>query len=201
MSLIGCKHLVAAPVDTYTKGSPITYGTGFVIGPLVAVNLSFNVADNPDFGDDVELDNDDGINGYNGTMDMNKIPIAVRAKLLNWKTTGTTDVTYDVRDRMPKEHGWGYYRVMVNEGVRTVEAMWFHMAKFTQQSIVDNTKKRAIEWGHPQLNVNGIGALLDGSGEASWFIPKEFTGASAEADAAAWLDAKAGVPSTPATTT
>ena len=201
MSLIGCKHLVASPVATYTEGSGITYGTGFVVGPLVAVNLSFNVADNPDFGDDVELDNDDGINGYNGTMDMNKIALENRAKLLNWKTTGTTDIVYHVTDAMPKEHGWGYYRVMMDSGVKTVEAMWFHRAKFTQQSMSDNTKKRSIEWGHPQLAVNGIGAILDGSGDAEWFIPKVFTGVTAEADAAAWLDTKAGVPSTPAATT
>ena len=64
MAYIGMRYPVAAPVTSHTDGSAITYGTGFVIGNAVAANISFDVNDNPDYGDDIMIDNDTGISGY-----------------------------------------------------------------------------------------------------------------------------------------
>ena len=69
------------------------------------------------------------------------------------------------------------------------------MAQFNQQKINGSTKKRQVEWNHPQLNVNGIGAHLDNTGKVRWFRHKTFNN---YADAKAWLNGKAGI--TPATT-
>ena len=64
MAYIGMRNPVAAPITAYTEGSAITYGNGMILGPAVAANLTFDVADNPDYGNDVIIDNDNGINGY-----------------------------------------------------------------------------------------------------------------------------------------
>ena len=197
MAYIGMRYLVAAPVTTYTEGSAITYGPGFVIGPAAAADLTYIVNDNPDSGDDVELNNDNGVNGYNGTVDSNYIEDSVTADLLGWEKIGTTDIEYEQTDQMPPKYGWGFMRVLMKPHSSTpyYECKWHHMAQFTQQKITGSTKKRQVEWNHPQLNVNGIGAYLDNTGKARWFRHKTFNN---YADAKAWLNGKAGI--TPATT-
>ena len=191
MSYIGMRSLVAAPVESHTDGSAITYGAGFVVGPAVAANLSYIINDNPDFGDDVEVDNDNGINGYNGTADATDIEDEIMAKLLGWETVGTGDnVEYEASDVEPPKMGWGFMRVKMHRGVRKYEAKWFHKAQFTQQTLNAATKARQIEWNHPQLNVTGIGAYIDGTGKARWFRHKTFT---TEEAAREWLYAKANI--------
>ena len=198
MSYIGMRCLVAAPVQSHVDGNPITYGAGFVVGPAVAANLNYVVNDNPDFGDDVEQDNDNGINGYNGTADATDIEDATMAKLLGWETVPETEDEYEGTDAQPPKMGWGFMRVKMKNGVRKYEAKWFHKAQFTQQTITGATKARQIEWNHPQLNVNGIGAYIDGSGKARWFRHKTFT---TEAAAQAWLYGRANIQSTSTATT
>lgn len=197
---IGMRYLVAAPIETYTEGSAITYGSGFVVGPAFAANLNYDIADNPDYGDDVELANDNGCNGYNGTVESNDIEDAIKADLLGWKAIGTTDIEYAATDEMPPEMGWGFMRVRVKPHQKqpVYEAKWFHRAQFSEQNLTGSTKKKQIEWNHPVLNVNGLGAYLDSSGAVHWFRHKTF---ATYAAAKAWLDGKANISSTPATST
>ena len=192
MAYIGMRYLVAAPVTAYTAGSAITYGSGFVVGPAVAANLTYQVNDNSDFGDDVELNNDIGVNGYSGTVDSNHIEDNIKANLLGWESIGTTDIEYEQTDQEPPLHGWGFMRVLLkpNSSTPYYECKWFHLARFSQQSITGSTKKRQIEWNHPQLGVNGIGAHIDSSGKAKWFRHKTFDN---YADAKAWLNGKANI--------
>ena len=112
---IGMKNLVVAPVSAYTPGSVITYGTGFSVGPAVAANLTFSVNDNPDYGDDVEIANDNGINGYSGTVDAADIEQNVLADMLGWEHTGTTNIEYTGTSDQAPYMGFGYVRVVVNE--------------------------------------------------------------------------------------
>lgn len=198
MAYIGMRHLVAAPVTSHTDGSAITYGAGFVIGPAVAATLNYIINDNPDYGDDVEQDNDNGINGYSGPIDATDIEDEVMAKLLGWETIGTGEnAEYEASASEPPKMGWGFVRVKMKNGVRKYEAKWFHKAQFTQPTITGTTKARQIEWNHPQLNVSGIGAYIDATGKVRWFRHKTFT---TEAAATAWLDGKANITSTPVTT-
>lgn len=190
MAYIGMRNPVAAPITAHTDGSAITYGTGMVIGPAVAANLTLNVADNPDYGDDIIIDNDAGVNGYSGTLETNDITAEGRAMLLGWEPVGTTVTHYDVTDANAPMVGWGFIRVKMFHGVRKYEAFWFHKAQFTPASINGATKQQQINWNHPQLNVKGLGAYIDSSGKAKYFQWMEFT---TEADALAWLYGKANI--------
>ena len=91
MAYIGMLNPVAAPVDTETMGSAITYGTGMIIGPAVAANLNLDVADNPDYGDDIIIDNDNGNNtviiGNNNTVNNTIINNTVIDTLARTKMT------------------------------------------------------------------------------------------------------------------
>ena len=193
MAYIGMLNPVAAPVDTETMGSAITYGTGMIIGPAVAANLTLDVADNPDYGDDIIIDNDNGVNGYSGTLETNNITAEGRAALLGWtaiQNTATPPAVthYEVGDGAAPYVGWGFIRVKMFKGSKSYEAFWFHKAQFSPAAINANTKQKSIEWNHPSLNVTGMGVYLDNSGTAKYFDWMEFSSLSA---AKTWLYAKA----------
>ena len=190
MAYIGMRNPVAAPITAYTEGSAITYGTGMVLGPAVAANLTFDVADNPDYGDDVIVDNDNGINGYSATLETNNITKEGRAMVLGWEPVGTIVTHYDVTDAAAPYVGWGFIRVKMFKGVRSYEAFWFHRSQFSPNGINASTKQRQITWNHPQMNVQGMGVRLDNSGKAKYFQWMEF---DTEAAAQAWLYGKANI--------
>lgn len=193
MAYIGMRSPVVAPITSHTDGSAITYGTGMVLGPAVAANLTFDVADNPDYGDDVIQDNDNGINGYSATLETNNITPEGRAMALGWqKATGSGSAAthYEVTDDAAPYVGWGFIRVKLFQGVRSYEAFWFHKSQFSPNGINASTKQRQIEWNHPQMSVQGMGVYIDNSGKAKYFDWMEFT---SEPAAQAWLKGRANI--------
>lgn len=190
MAYIGMRKPVAAVVTAHTDGSAITYGTGFVIGTAVAATINQEFNDNPDYGDDIIQDNDNGMNGYTGTMETNDLADEVRASLLGWTAVGTTDTEYNVTDDQAPYVGFGFIRVKLFQGVRKYEAFWFHKAQFTEAAINASTKQRQIEWNHPQMNITGMGAYLDSTGKARYFDFKSF---DTESAAYTWLKSKANI--------
>lgn len=193
MAYIGMRNPAVAPITSHTDGSAITYGTGMILGPAVAANLTFGVADNPDYGDDVIQDNDNGINGYSATVETNNITPEGRAMALGWNPvtgTGSTVTHYEVTDEAAPYVGWGFIRVKLFQGTRSYEAFWFHKAQFSANGINASTKQRQIEWNHPQMNVQGMGVYIDNSGKAKYFDWMEFT---TEAAALAWLKGRANI--------
>lgn len=197
MAYIGMRNPVAAPIASHTDGSPITYGTGMVLGPAVAANLTFDVADNPDYGDDIIIDNDNGVNGYSATLETNNLTAEGRAMVLGWKAkpgTGNTVTHYEVTGDAAPYVGWGFIRVKMFKGVRSYEAFWFHKSQFTPNGINASTKQRQVEWNHPQMSAQGMGVYLDNSGEVKYFDWMEFT---TEAAARTWLYGRANISTTP----
>lgn len=190
MAYIGMRNPVIAPITAHTDGSAITYGAGMVLGPAVAANISFDVADNPDYGDDIIIDNDNGVNGYSATLETNDITPAGRAMALGWKPSGTTPTHYDVTDAAAPYVGWGFIRVKMFRGVRSFEAFWFHKSQFSPNGENAATKQRQIDWNHPQMSVRGMGVRIDNSGEAKYFQWMSF---ETEAEATTWLNTKANI--------
>lgn len=190
MAYIGMRKPVAAPISAHTDGSAITYGTGFVIGTAVAATINPEYNDNPDYGDDIIQDNDNGMNGYTGTMETNDLADSVRASLLGWASTGTTDIEYHATDAAAPYVGFGFIRVKMFQGTRSYEAFWFHKAQFTEAALNASTKQRQIEWNHPQMNITGMGVYLDSTGTARYYDFKSF---DTESAAYTWLKSKANI--------
>ena len=189
MAYIGMRKPIIAPITTRTDGSDITYGTPLIIGPAVSANLTFEVADNPDYGDDVIIDNDKGINGYSITLETNDISKEARAAALGWtavSTTGTnpTVTHYAVGDGQPPEVGLGFIRVKLFRGVRKYEAFKFHALQFSDGQENASTKQKQITWNHPTIEGAGIGCYLDSTGVAKYFNWMEF---DTESAANTWL--------------
>ena len=110
MAYIGMRSPKFWPISTRTDGSAISYGNPVDIGPAVSANVTFDVTDNPDYGDDVIIDNDKGINGYTIALETNDVALSARGSVLGWVAKMSTATTpaleyYDVTGATPPEGG------------------------------------------------------------------------------------------------
>ena len=164
------------------------------IGPAVSANVTFDVADNPDYGDDVIIDNDKGVNGYTVQLETNDISAEARAAALGWEAVMSTDTNpvvlyYKVTGGEAPEGGLSFIRVKMLRGETTYEAFFFHAMQFTGGQESASTKQKQITWNHPTMTGTGIGCYLDSSGEIRYFDYMEF---DTQAAAESWINTKAG---------
>ena len=202
MAYIGMRHPVWAPISSHTDGSPITYGTGMVVGYGVGADLTIQTSDNKDYGDDMVVASDAGVNGLSLSFETNDLAKEVRVALLGYVAdngSGSTVVQYRVTGADSPKGGFGYIRIKEAAGSGTVsyEAFWIHKIKFQPSSEPARTKQENKEYQHLTLTGTAESAKIYSEG-SDWYYWMEFT---TETAAAAWLDGLANVPQTPATTT
>ena len=194
MAFIGMRSPKFWPISTpRVDGSAISYGNPIVIGPAVSANVTFDTADNPDYGDDVIIDNDKGVNGYSVALETNDISMEARAACMGWKPKSSGSpaaVThYEITDAAPPEGGLSYIRVKMFKGVKKYQAFFFHALQFSNGGENASTKQRQITWNHTTMNGAGIGVYIDSTGEAKYFNFMEF---DTEAAATAWINSQGG---------
>ena len=192
---VGMQHPVMALVDTYTPGTSISYKDGMVVAEAVSANISWNRASDTFRGDDVELDSDNGVQGYTIEFEPSGLKDAVRAKMMGETLVNTE---YEVNSTTPPDLGFGFMRVMRetgNNGVvsTTYEGWWFRKLKFGITSEETRTKGESIEWRIPTLTGIGAGVNLDNSGVLKYAVHYTFSSGD---DCIAWLDNKAGIQAT-----
>jgi len=106
---VGMVYPVASAVSAYVPGTSITYGTGFVVAEAVSASLSWNRADGHFYGDDVELDSDNGVLGYTISFEPSGLTDSIRNKLLG-ELVATNE--YTITDAASPDVGFGYVRVI-----------------------------------------------------------------------------------------
>ncbi len=196
MAYIGLKHPVFAPIATEPANSLPTYGTGLVVGMAIAADVSIELSDAKLAADDTIAEIENGF--VSGTISMGvddlsdaalKAWLGVQEASLGGEATIRNAATYD-----SPEGGFGYYRVRKKAGVRSYRAYWYHKTKWGIPSENAATKPDgSIEWQTPTIE-GQIMTALDTA--ASWRDQATFT---SEADAIAWLDGLAGVPTSVST--
>ena len=189
---IGMLCPVAATVQTYAAGTSISYNTGKVIAEARAAALTWNRASGKFYGDDVQLDSDNGVLGYTIDFEPTGLKDDVRAYLLG-ETVQTSE--YTVNDAASPDVGFGYVRVMRttnSSGVveTSYEGWWFYKLKFGIGSEETRTKEESLDWRTPTLNGVGSGIRLDSTGNLAFATHKTF---SSQADAIAYVKGKAGI--------
>ena len=188
---VGMVYPVAAPVASYTPGSSITYGAGFVIAEAVSASLSWNRADGHFYGDDVELDSDNGVTGYTISFEPTGLSDSARNKLLGELVASDE---YSITDAASPDVGFGYIRVMRSKGTTAVgysyEGWWFKKVKFSVSNEETRTKEQNIEWRVPTLEGTGSGVSLDSTGVLTFAEHKTF---ATLAQAKAYINGKAGI--------
>ena len=180
----GMVYPVYAPVSAYVPGTSITYGTGGVVAEAVSANVSRDRNDGHFYGDDVELDSDNGVLGYTISFEPSGLSDTVRAALLG---DDLANSEYTITDEAAPDVGFGYIRVMRDNAGGTVHAT-SELCKGTTEET--RTKERSIEWRVPTLEGTGSGVSLDSSGKLVFADHRTYT---TLADAKTWLKAKAGI--------
>ena len=185
---VGMLYPVAATVQTYTPGSSISYKSpGSNFAEAVSASLSWERADGHFYGDDVELDTDNGILGYMIDFEPSGLNDAARALLLG-ETVSSSE--YTITSAAAPDVGFGYVRAMRNKGTESFEAWWFYKVKFGVSSEETRTKERSVEWRVPTLQGVGAGVSLDATGTLNFCNHQTFNTLQ---QAKAYLNGKAGI--------
>ena len=188
---VGMVYPVASEVNTYTPGTSITYGTGFVIAEARGATVNWERSDAEFYGDDVLLDTDNGVTGYTIDFEPTGLSDTVRQKLLG-EVKATSE--YSITDAAAPDVGFGYIRVMREDGTTivetTYEGWWYYKVKFSVSSEETRTKEKDLEWRTPTLSGKGAGVQLSSGDALTFAVHQSF---STMAAAKTWLKSKAGI--------
>ena len=183
---VGMMYPVFAPLTTHTDGSMPTYGTGTVIQEARNATITRTYNDNPLYGDDRIVDDDNGLTSLSISFEPTGLSDSDRKLLLGEEDYGTSGVSGQwVSDNETPWGGFGYIRKMRLNGVKSFEAWITLKVKFQEQSMATSTKEGSISWGTPTLNGNAAGLYVDGTDKLRFELHKTFSSISA---AKAWLN-------------
>ena len=188
---VGMMYPVWAPLSGHTDGSMPTYGTGRVIQEARNATVTREYANNPLYGDDRIVDDDNGMTGLTMSFESTGLSDDDRKALLGEEDYGTSGVSGQwVSDNETPYGGFGYIRKMRLNGVKSFEAWWTLKIKFQEESMATSTKEGSIQWNTPTLNGRAAGLYVDSTDKQRYQLHKTFQTIS---DAKAWLKTKANI--------
>ena len=193
---VGMMYPVFAPLTTHTDGSMPTYGTGFVIQEARNATVNREYQNNPLYGDDRIVDDDNGMTGLTISFESTGLSDTDRVKLLGEETYGTT--AQWVSDNETPWGGFGYIRKMRADGVKKYEAWVTLKIKFQEETQTTATKEGSIAWNTPTLNGRAAGLYVDSTDKLRFQMHKTFDTISA---AKTFLNTVLNVSTTPVITT
>ena len=162
---VGMMYPVFAPLASHTDGSMPTYGTGVVIQEARNCTINKTYNDNPLYGDDRIVDDDNGLQALTASFEPTGLSDADRVLLFGEKVAAvSTGLTGQWEgDNATPYGGFGYIRKMRDNGVKKFEAWVILKIKFTEDSQATATKEGSISWGTPTLNGRAAGLYIDSS--------------------------------------
>ena len=188
---VGMMYPVWAPLTAHTDGSMPTYGTGRVIQEARNATINREYQNNPLYGDDRIVDDDNGMTGLTISFESTGLSDGDRKALFGEEDYGTSGVSGQwVSDNETPWGGFGYIRKMRDNGTKKFEAWWTLKIKFQEETQATNTKQGAIQWNTPTLNGRAAGLDVDGTDKQRFQLHKSF---DAIAAAKAWLNSLAGI--------
>jgi len=172
---VGMMYPVWAPMTGHTDGSMPTYGNGRVIQEARNATINRTYNDNPLYGDDRVVDDDNGLTGLTMTFESTGLSDEDRKVMLGEEDYGTSGVSGQwVSDNETPWGGFGYIRRMRDNGVRKFEAWITLKIKFQEQSQSTATKEGQINWGTPTLNGTAAALYVDNSDKMRFQLHKSF---------------------------
>ena len=191
---VGMMYPVWAPLTAHTDGSMPTYGTGRVIQEARNATVNREYQNNPLYGDDRIVDDDNGMTGLTMTFESTGLSDDDRKALFGEEDYGTSGISGQwVSDNETPWGGFGYIRRMREDGSRKFEAWITLKIKFQEESQATNTKEGSINWGTPSLNGRAAALYVDSTDKMRFQLHKSFNSIS---DAKAYLNAFLNVSST-----
>ena len=191
---VGMMYPVFAPISAHTDGSMPTYGTGFVINEARNATVNREYANNPLYGDDRIVDDDNGMTGLTISFEPTGLSDEDRKKLLGEEEREVTGISGQwVSDNETPWGGFGYIRKMRLNGVKSFEAWITLKIKFQEESQTTTTKEGSIAWNTPTLNGRAAGLYVDSSDTLRYQLHETFETIAA---AKAWLNTRLNVSAT-----
>ena len=183
---VGMMYPVFAPIVSHTDGSMPSYGTGVVIQEARNCTISKTYNNNPLYGDDRIVDDDNGLQELTASFEPTGLSDSDRVLLFGEEEMSVGGLTCQVEsDNATPYGGFGYIRKMRDNGVKKFEAWVILKIKFQEESQATNTKEGSISWGTQTLNGRAAGIYIDSTESLRWRVHETFATMAA---AKSWLN-------------
>ena len=193
---VGMMYPVFSPIVSHTDGSMPNYGTGFVIQEARNATINREYQNNPLYGDDRIVDDDNGMTGLTISFESTGLSDEDRVKLLGEEAYGTT--AQWVSDNETPWGGFGFIRKMRKDGTKKFEAWITLKIKFQEETMTTATKEGSITWNTPTLNGRAAGLYVDSSDKLRFQMHQTFDTIAAAKN---FLNTALNVSTTPVITT
>ena len=172
---VGMMYPVFAKIKSHTDGSLPTYGSGVVIQEARNATITKTYNDNPLYGDDRIVDDDNGLLSMTCSFEPTGLSDSDRKLLFDEDEIAVGGLTCQAEsDNETPYGGFGYIRKMRNNGTKKFEAWIILKIKFTEESQATATKEGSISWGTPTLNGRAAGLYIDSSDKLRWRVHETF---------------------------
>ena len=183
---VGMMYPVWAPLTAHTDGSMPTYGTGRVIQEARNATVNREYANNPLYGDDRIVDDDNGLTGLTMSFESTGLSKQDRLTLLGEEDSEIIGISGTfVSDNETPWGGFAYIRKMRENGVKKFEAWLTLKIKFQEETQATQTKEGQISWGTPTLNGRAAGLYVDSSDKQRYQLHETF---ATIAEAKTWIN-------------
>ena len=172
---VGLMYPVFAPFVSHTEGSLPSYGTGVVIQEARNVNITKTYNDNPLYGDDIKVDDDNGLSALSVSFEPTGLSDSDRKLLFGETDMALGGITAQMEgDNETPYGGFGYIRKMRDNGTKKFEAWIILKIKFREETQTTSTKEGSIQWNTPTLNGRAAGVYIDSSDKLRFRIHETF---------------------------
>ena len=184
---VGMMYPVFAPLVSHTDGSMPTYGNGVVIQEARNCNITKTYNNNPLYGDDRIVDDDNGLQELTASFEPTGLKDSDRVLLFGEKQVSAGGVTcYAEGDNETPYGGFGYIRKMRDNGTKKFEAWIILKIKFQEENQSTATKEGSIQWNTPTLNGRASSLYIDSTDEQRFRLHMTFDTIAA---AKSWINA------------
>ena len=191
---VGMMYPVFAPITAHTDGSMPTYGTGVVIQEARNATISMTYNDNPLYGDDRIVADDNGLQSLTLSFELTGLSDADRVLLFGEESATVGGITAQlVSDNETPYGGFGFVRKMYDDNGKKFEAWIILKIKFQEESQTTATKEGSISWGTPTMNGRAAGLYIDSNDKQRFIAHASFATAAA---AKSWINTVMNVSST-----
>ena len=172
---VGMIYPVFAPLASHTDGQMPSYSAGVVIHEARNCTVSKTYNDNPLYGDDHIVDDDNGMTALTVSFEPTGLSDSDRVLLFGetMKSVGSLTAQVEMDNETPYG-GFGYIRKMRDNGNYSYEGWIILKIKFTEESQSTATKEQQISWNCPTLNGRAAAVDIDGSGKQAWRVHASF---------------------------
>ena len=183
---VGMMYPVFAPLVSHTDGSMPNYGTGVVIQEARNCTITKTYNDNPLYGDDRIVDDDNGLLSLTASFEPTGLSDSDRVLLFGEDSAAIGGVTAQLEsDNETPYGGFAYIRKMRDNGEKKFEAWLILKIKFQEESQTSATKEGSIAWNTPTLSGRAAGLYIDSTDRVRYRVHYSFDTMAA---AKAWIN-------------